>query len=114
MHILHLFDKIEIPNLWDGKMNLTQYPKDSTNGAYGRYGAVVMNAIRQHTGIAVHSGRANLRDMAGRTGVNYATEGCIRTTDDAMAVISRTMHSDPIHIVTVQNNYDHNPIRARR
>jgi hypothetical protein len=79
---------------------------DSVNGEYGRYGAVVMNRIQGHDGVAVHSGRANVRDLANRTGVNYATKGCIRTTDDAMAVITQTMRTDPINTVSVRNNYD--------
>ena len=79
---------------------------DSVNGEYGSYGAVVMNPIQGHTGVAVHSGRANVRDRANRTGVNYATQGCIRTTDAAMAVITQTMHTDPINSVSVRNNYD--------
>jgi hypothetical protein len=78
---------------------------DSANGEYGTHGAVVMNPIQGHTGIAVHSGRATTPDGARRTGVNHATEGCIRTTDEAMQQITRTMHNDPLTTVTVQNNH---------
>jgi hypothetical protein len=79
---------------------------DSMNGKYGTYGAVVLNPVKGHSGVAVHSGRALVRDLAGRMGVNYATEGCIRTTDAAMAVITTTMRSDPLSTVTVKNNHD--------
>lgn len=78
---------------------------DSVNGKYGSYGTVVMNPIQGHSGVSVHSGRATTNDRAGRSGVNHATEGCIRTTDAAMAEITRVMHSDPLHTVTVQNNH---------
>ncbi len=40
-------------------------------------------------GLGVHSGREGCTDLAGRTGINYATLGCIRTTDEATAAIRR-------------------------
>ena len=81
---------------------------DSANGKYGLYGAVVMNPIRGHSGVAVHSGRATVPDGLRRTGINHATEGCIRTTDEAMAEITRVMQRDPITTVSVQNNHVQN------
>lgn len=79
---------------------------DSVDGKYGSHGAVVMNPILGHTGIAVHSGRAHVKDKVGRIGINHATEGCIRTTDEAMSAIAQTMRSDPLTIVRVLHNHD--------
>lgn len=79
-------------------------PLDSANGAYGAYGIVRLNPFQGHAGIGVHSGRANLRDGHGNVGPKHVTQGCIRTTDDAMSVISRTMHSDPLDSIIVRHN----------
>ena len=46
--------------------------------------------------------RANQVDGAGRKGPAYATKGCIRTTDAAMAVIESTHDSAPLQSLTVE------------
>ena len=79
-------------------------PLDSANGAYGTYGIVRLNPFQGHAGIGVHSGRVSLRDGHGNIGPKHVTQGCIRTTDEAMSVITRTMHSDPLNSITVQHN----------
>jgi hypothetical protein len=48
-------------------------PLDSVNGAYGSYRIVRLAPIYGHTGIGVHSGRAQRPDGRGRTGPSYAT-----------------------------------------
>jgi RHS repeat-associated protein len=50
------------------------------------------------TGVALHSGHASSCDKAGRCGVNHVTEGCIRTTDDAI----RILQFDPPKTITIQ------------
>jgi hypothetical protein len=79
-------------------------PYDSTTGAYGNHGIVRLAPIHGHDGIGVHSGRAGIADGRGRMGPNHATQGCIRTTDEAMRVISQTMRTDALRAITVRNN----------
>jgi hypothetical protein len=77
---------------------------DTLNGAYGRFGIIRMEEFtannQSHTGVGIHSGRAN------RGGADHATMGCIRTTDEAMEAISRQMRNDPITSITVEHNHD--------
>ena len=56
------------------------------------------------TVMGVHSGKEGISDQAGRVGVNYATNGCIRTTDDAMAEIEQTAKNDELETIEVKNN----------
>jgi hypothetical protein len=72
----------------------------SANGPYGLYGIVRFN-VSQHPGIGVHSGRANARHLPGP---QHPTMGCIRTTDEAMLVITRFMRTSPLTTVEVINN----------
>jgi RHS repeat-associated protein len=51
------------------------------NGSYGLYGNFIFE-VPNHEGMGVHSGRANDR------GPEHPTQGCIRTTDQAMEKIS--------------------------
>jgi hypothetical protein len=78
--------------------------EDSLNGAYGRFGVIRLKPFKVgkhwHSGVAVHSGRAD----AGAQ--NHATHGCIRTTDGAVEGIMDLMQTDPLVSVTVQNNHD--------
>lgn len=78
----------------------------SANGPYGLYGIIRFN-VPGHTGIGVHSGRANARYLPGP---QHPTKGCIRTSDDAMREIREQMHRDPITAVEVKNN---DPVAAR-
>jgi len=54
--------------------------------------------------MGVHSGRATSTDGAGRTGTEYATNGCTRTTDAATNRILDVHATDPITSLTVTNN----------
>lgn len=73
----------------------------TANGRYGSHGNFIFD-VPGRTGMGVHSGRANQVDGAGRKGPAYATNGCIRTTDAAMAVIKSTHYSDPLQSLTVE------------
>lgn len=71
------------------------------NSAFGSYGNFIFD-VPGRTGMGVHSGRANSCDRAGRCGVEYATEGCIRTTDEATEAIRRLHQGgDPVTSITV-------------
>ena len=71
------------------------------DGPYGSHGNFVFN-VPGCTGCGVHSGRQNRRDAAGRSGINHATEGCIRTTDDATSLLERLQRQgDLIRTLTV-------------
>ncbi len=72
----------------------------SANGPYGLHGIVRFN-VPGHPGIGVHAGRANALHAPGPA---HATMGCIRTTDEAMEIISRTMRTDQLRTIEVRNN----------
>jgi hypothetical protein len=79
----------------------TTHADDAANSAYGSNGNTVFN-VPGCTGCGVHSGRASSTDLAGRSGVNYATNGCIRTTDDATQLIRQLQNSgDQLHTLRV-------------
>ena len=53
--------------------------------------------------LGVHAGRKGITDKAGRTGWQHATEGCIRTIEDAMAAIrERFSKKDPLTHIKVE------------
>lgn len=86
---------------------------DTLNGPYGRFGIIRMRdfsvAGKVHSGVGVHSGRAD------RGGADHATMGCIRTTDAAMKAISEHIKSDHLLSITVRGNHDqHNRSPKRR
>jgi RHS repeat-associated protein len=62
----------------------------------GPYGNFIFD-VPGRTGMGVHSGRKSPEDV---------TEGCIRTTDDAMRDISETNKTDPLTDITVQDAGD--------
>jgi hypothetical protein len=70
------------------------------DGPYGLHG-IVRFSVPGHAGIGVHSGRANARRAPGPA---HVTMGCIRTTDEAMEVIARTMRTDQLRTIEVRNN----------
>lgn len=72
----------------------------SANGPYGLYGIVRFNVVG-HAGVGIHSGRAAARHAPGPA---HATMGCIRTTDEAMQMISSFMLTSPLTTVEVKNN----------
>ena len=84
-------------------------PADTPAGEYGPHGSVRARDFTETNGnhrttMAVHSGRTDVPDSAGRTGPHHATNGCIRTTDDAMGTIESVMATDPLETITVTNN----------
>ena len=70
------------------------------NGPYGSYGILRFN-VPGHPGIGIHSGRANAAHLPGPP---HPTEGCIRTTDDAMRTISDVIRNDPLSTIDVIRN----------
>ena len=77
---------------------------DSPDGAYGSYGIHVFQ-VPGAEGVGVHSGRENVPDQLGRSGVDHATKGCIRTTDEGVAAINGAISAgDPVTHITVRNN----------
>ena len=74
----------------------TTHPGDAPDSPYGSNGNFVFD-VPGCTGCGVHSGRADSTDRAGRSGVNYATNGCIRTTDEATSQITQLIaNGDPL------------------
>ena len=82
---------------------------DSENGAYGPYGDFVLEDFTDrlgvpHTGVAVHSGRAD------EEGWETPTNGCVRTTDDAMVQIQETAKDDPLKTLQVDPEMIDTPV----
>ena len=78
----------------DGQYDYEKYNPHAgadSDSAYGLNGNF-MFGVPGRTDMGVHSGRANKCDKANRCGVDYATLGCIRTTDEATSKIKR-MHN---------------------
>ncbi len=77
------------------------HPESNSNGSYGSNGIFIFDVPRR-TGMGVHSGRANSCDDAQRCGVEHATNGCVRTTDDATEALKRLHQGgDPVTSITV-------------
>src|SRR5208283_3469176 len=77
------------------------HPGSGSDSAYGSNGNFVFD-VSGRPGMGVHSGRVDSTDLAGRTGPQYATNGCIRTTDDATAQIQSQIDSgDPLETISV-------------
>lgn len=70
------------------------------NGAYGLHG-IIRFAVPGHSGVGVHSGRANAVHQPGPA---HATMGCIRTTDEAMAAIAAHIRTAPLSTIRVEHN----------
>jgi hypothetical protein len=62
------------------------HPDDSPDSAFGSYGISVFD-VPGCVACGVHSGRVDTKDKKGRTGIEHATNGCVRTTDQGMAAI---------------------------
>jgi len=75
---------------------------DGPDDPYGSHGNHVFN-VPGCQGCGVHSGRQDSCDRANRCGSNYATNGCIRTTDEATDLILQ-MHNggDPLIFLWVR------------
>jgi len=82
----------------------TDHSDDAPDSSYGSHGNYIFT-VPGRDKMGVHSGRSNTPDGLGRLGVNHATLGCIRTTDEGTAAIRDVMTSDdPIAHITVRNN----------
>lgn len=88
-----------------GSFNFSHFSPHSggdANSRFGSNGNFVFD-VPGRTGMGVHSGRANQCDLAGRCGVEHATEGCIRTSDDATKYIKGLhQNGDPVRSITVK------------
>jgi RHS repeat-associated protein len=73
-------------------------------GASGKFGnvATFIFEVPGRSDMGVHGGREGVTDKAGHTGVDHATNGCIRTTDEAIQTILDTVNDgDPLKTITV-------------
>jgi RHS repeat-associated protein len=76
----------------------------SIDGPFGSNGNYVFN-VDGCDGCGIHSGRESTADLAGRQGVLFATNGCIRTVDGATAILKQQYQlGNPIRSLTVKNN----------
>jgi RHS repeat-associated protein len=74
---------------------------DAPDSAFGSSGNYVFD-VPNCRGCGVHSGRRDRLDLAGRRGVDHATNGCIRTTDEATALIGQLIsRGDPVRQLIV-------------
>lgn len=72
-----------------GTFNFVQrvtHAGDGPESPYGSYGGLLFD-VPGRIGLEIHSGRAHSRDLAGRSGIEHCTLGCIRTTDEALSVL---------------------------
>jgi RHS repeat-associated protein len=92
-------------NVTDASGQKVKVADDSRQGMFGTSGIIHID-VPGHRGIGVHSGREGVTDGYGNSDWAYATNGCIRTTDGAMKVISATMKSDPLTRVDVTSDDD--------
>jgi hypothetical protein len=75
----------------------TTHPDDGPDSAFGSYGNYIFKVPGCHDTCGVHSGRKTIPDALGRQGVKHATMGCIRTTDEAMRLITNLIaNGDPL------------------
>ena len=79
----------------------TDHPESGVTGSYGSNGNFVFN-FPNGSGIGIHSGREGQCDKSGKCGVNFSTNGCIRTTDDGTRLLKGLMVSDPLTSIIVQ------------
>jgi hypothetical protein len=75
----------------------TTHNDDGPDSAFGSNGNYIFKVPGCHDTCGVHSGRQNIPDALGRMGVAHATMGCIRTTDEAMRLITNLIaNGDPL------------------
>jgi hypothetical protein len=81
--------------------------EDAVEGEYGTFGIVRFGVVG-HEGVGVHAGRRTTPDGTPEHGIGpeHVTMGCIRTTEEAMAVITETISTDVLIQVLVQNNHN--------
>jgi len=75
------------------------HPGATAGSSYGINGNFIF-MVPGRSGMGVHSGRSGSTDGAGRKDHEYATDGCIRTTDAATSMIRRLHSTDKLtHII---------------
>jgi RHS repeat-associated protein len=91
----------------DEKGKQVQVPKDSPKGPYGSNGIFRLNPYKDsqgpHAGVGVHDGKVGVRDGAGNTGWEAFTNGCVRTTPEAMETIVETVPDDPLEYLEAKD-----------
>jgi len=105
----YAFDDTKSPHMHGDATDAKGVKQDSEDGMFGSSGILRLKSFtgaddKTHEGVGVHSGRAGVEDLAKRSGVDFATNGCVRTTDTAMAKIVETAKTDPLTKLTVKNN----------
>ncbi|MFS7220217.1 L,D-transpeptidase family protein [Rahnella inusitata] len=70
------------------------------NGPYGSFG-IIRFSVPGHSGVGVHSGRANARHLPGPA---HPTMGCIRTSDEAMKALKEHMTGHSLSTIEIRNN----------
>ncbi len=83
--------------------------RDKPGGLTGRFGSGILDVYLPpgptgvpRTGVGIHAGRWQTCDPAGRCGWEHATQGCIRTTEDAMELLRDLIrHGDPPKAITL-------------
>ncbi len=87
--------------------------QDSPSGAFGPSGIFRLQPFRTadgrtHVAVGIHSGRVRAQDatVSKGSGPHYVTNGCIRTSNEAMQVIEHFAAHDPLQRLTVLNNFD--------
>jgi RHS repeat-associated protein len=73
------------------------------NGKFGSSGTLKFD-VPGRNNMEVHSGHSDETDKGGRRGYNYATNGCIRTTDEATKAIKDLNETDPLNTIQVHDS----------
>jgi hypothetical protein len=95
--------------------------KDTVDGVYGTLGILRLKDIvlggHRHVGLGVHAGRQGKYDsmvvsrkplqQIHHASAYYRTNGCIRTTEQAMRAIAGVITRDPLKKLVVRNNGKH-------
>ena len=115
----YAFDDTTSPHTHGDAKDSNGAKQDSEDGMFGSSGIFRLSSFKgaddkTHEGVGVHSGRANKEDLAKRSGVEFATNGCVRTTDAAMSKIVGTAKTDPLTKLTVQNNRQPPPPKPQK
>ncbi|WP_342133592.1 RHS repeat-associated core domain-containing protein [Hydrogenophaga sp. OTU3427] len=78
----------------------TTHSDDGSSSQYGSNGNTIFT-VPGRSNMGVHSGRDGSTDRAGRSGAQYATDGCIRTTDDATTLLRNLLRQGHTPTVVV-------------
>ena len=103
----YVFQNSRAPTRHGGQQDRHGVLLDSVNGEFGTQGMVQFN-VPGHDGVGVHAGRQVIPALTPErgTGPDHVTNGCIRTTEEAMSAIVNTMRNDPLTSIRVINNRD--------